>query len=97
MIIVTNLAKCLPVDTTGSIVGFGNHNFDTSDCYYVFDLVFEKRTEEKAVFSSKEELYDFVMIPACEKAGFTNPKAKAYEIYRLLVAEGKIINTEKSE
>ena len=94
MIIVTSV-KTTPAGTlhNGGIVGigFGNHNPKKSDVLFTFDLLFQKLTETKAIYSSKKEFMDEVMIPAFTKAGSSNPKSMANHIYGQIRKEGKVV------
>lgn len=93
MIVVTSKRKIHPgTDHYGRKgVGFGNHSARKSNVLFVFDAVFDKLTEDKAVYTDRKEFKEQVMIPAFEKAGSKNPKGMADTIFPMILKEGKIL------
>jgi hypothetical protein len=94
MIVVTS-RKTTPSGTkhTNGVtgVGFGNHLATKSNVMFAFDAVFDKLTEDKAVYKDRKEFKEQVMIPAFTKAGSKNPKAMANTIFTMILKEGKVI------
>ena len=93
MIVVTS-RKTIPAGTNHNGrkgIGFGNHLATKSNVLFAFDAVFDKLTEDKAVYKDRKEFKEQVMIPAFTKAGSKNPKAMANTIFTMILKEGKVI------
>jgi hypothetical protein len=98
MIIVTS-RKTTPAGVnhngrTGT--GFGNHSANKSNVLFAFDAVFDKLTEDKAVYKDRKEFKEQVMIPAFTKAGSKNPTGMANTIFPIILKEGKILEVKNS-
>jgi hypothetical protein len=92
MIIVTS-RKTTPAGTNHNGrkgIGFGNHT-NKSNVLFAFDAVFDKLTEDKAVYKDRKEFKEQVMIPAFTKAGSKNPTGMAHTIFPMILKEGKIL------
>lgn len=97
MIIVTS-KKVIPPGTDHygrKGVGFGNHSVSKSNVLYAFDAVFDKLTEDKAVYKDRKEFKEQVIIPAFTKAGSSNPKGMANTIFPMILKEGKIVEIKE--
>jgi len=95
MIIVTAQSKCDPAKQKQSVTGFGNHTLSNAPMHYVAELIIAEKAASKAIYQSKQEIMDEVLIPAFTAAGSSVPKDAADRAYRALALEQKIIDTDQ--
>jgi hypothetical protein len=91
MIVFTAQAKCEPTKNGNSITGFGNHTLEQGAIHYTAGLIIADRISRKAIYETKKEVMDEVLIPAFKAAGSTAPEGLAQNAYGALRDEKKIV------